>query len=283
MLIYKATNIQNGKIYIGQTTKTLEERKKTHKRDSERLDTYFYRAIRKYGWDSFKWEILQDNISSKEELDILEQYYIKLYNCFDNPAVGYNTQSGGHSFKVTQEECKKRSERMMGEKNPMYGKPGTWLNKKFSEEHKKHISEALQEKPRPATSGEKNPSAKKVINLTTGEVFNYMELACKKYNISHNSLTNHLMGKTKTCCGCHWSYYEENKNYTDLINEEKQITSLRNPKKKVYILELDKIFPTATAAAKAINCDNSSISKACKKVANDDFAIVKNYHVKYCE
>lgn len=49
MLIYKATNNINGKIYIGQTTKTLEERKKYHKRDSKRIDNLFYRAIRKCG------------------------------------------------------------------------------------------------------------------------------------------------------------------------------------------------------------------------------------------
>ena len=45
MLIYKATNLVNGKVYIGMTTKTLEHRAKVHKRDSQRLNTYFYQAI----------------------------------------------------------------------------------------------------------------------------------------------------------------------------------------------------------------------------------------------
>ena len=40
MLIYKATNLINGKIYIGMTTKTLEHRVKVHKRDSQRLRQY---------------------------------------------------------------------------------------------------------------------------------------------------------------------------------------------------------------------------------------------------
>ena len=43
MLIYKATNLVNGKVYIGMTTKTLEHRAKVHKRDSQRLNTYFIR------------------------------------------------------------------------------------------------------------------------------------------------------------------------------------------------------------------------------------------------
>lgn len=113
MLIYKATNNINGKIYIGQTTLTLEERKKTHKRDSQRISdeklkrNHFYRAIRKYGWENFSWEVLQDNIETIDELDELEQYYIKLYNTFNNPSRGYNNQSGGHYFKLTDEECLK--------------------------------------------------------------------------------------------------------------------------------------------------------------------------------
>jgi len=40
MIIYKATNLINGKIYIGMTTKDLEHRVKIHKRvymSSEKL------------------------------------------------------------------------------------------------------------------------------------------------------------------------------------------------------------------------------------------------------
>lgn len=53
MIIYKATNKINGKVYIGQSHKSLEERMRRHKNDSIRQDSYFYRAIRKYGWENF--------------------------------------------------------------------------------------------------------------------------------------------------------------------------------------------------------------------------------------
>lgn len=49
MIVYKATNTNNNKVYIGITTKTLEHRMKIHKKDSKRKDTYFYKAIRKHG------------------------------------------------------------------------------------------------------------------------------------------------------------------------------------------------------------------------------------------
>lgn len=281
MLIYKATNIINGKVYIGQTTKTLEERKATHKKDSKHLNTFFYRAIRKYGWDAFKWEIIHDNIASEDELDELEIYYIKKYNSFDNPLKGYNTQSGGRHFRVTNEECKKRSVRMQGSKNPMFGKPGTWLGKHFSDEHKKNLSKVLKNKPHLSTRGGNNPAAKQIINITTGEIFNCIKDACEKYQISYNSIYRNLTHKTKTCCGCVWEYYKkEQHSCIPIIGNNKNI---RKPKKQIYVLELDTVFPTAIAAAKAIGCDNSLISKKCKTVKNNEYALAKNYHVRYYE
>ena len=51
MWIYKITNIQNKKMYIGQTIRPIEERFKRHLNDAIKgnLDTHFARAIRKYG------------------------------------------------------------------------------------------------------------------------------------------------------------------------------------------------------------------------------------------
>jgi group I intron endonuclease len=61
MVIYKATNKINGKSYVGQTIRTLNERKQSHLNDSNNNSTcYFHNAIRKYGKASFKWEILDE-------------------------------------------------------------------------------------------------------------------------------------------------------------------------------------------------------------------------------
>ena len=74
MWIYKITNIQNNKIYIGQSSRNVKERISRHFNDAEsgRLDTHFCRAIRKYGRESFIWEIIdeaetQEGLNQKED------------------------------------------------------------------------------------------------------------------------------------------------------------------------------------------------------------------------
>lgn len=262
-IIYKITNTINGKIYIGQTTKTLEERLKYHKRDSQRLDTFFYRAIKKYGWENFKAEIIDDSANTKEELDALEQYYIKKYNCFDNPNVGYNTQSGGHSFKMTKEECQRRSERAKGENNPMYGKPGTWLGKKFTEEHKKHLSESLSGKPRPSTTGSLNPAAKKIVNITTGEVFGCIKDAAEKYKVSVESIRKSAKNVDAQCCGCYWKYYDEIDNINNL---ELKTPEIKKGRKKVLKVDTNKIYNSISEAADDNHCARKTIRDICNGI-----------------
>src|SRR5579864_3534071 len=111
--IYKATNLINGKIYIGQTT-NFEKRKKNHLNQSynhkqKHYNYYFHNAIRVHGDENFKWEILLDNIQSREELDKLEIETIKKYNS-NNKDVGYNMTEGGERVTLTEEIRKRISQ-----------------------------------------------------------------------------------------------------------------------------------------------------------------------------
>ena len=56
MWIYKITNIQNNKVYIGQTIRPIEQRFNRHINDALNnvLDTHFARAIRYYGKENFR-------------------------------------------------------------------------------------------------------------------------------------------------------------------------------------------------------------------------------------
>ena len=69
MIIYKITNLINGKVYIGQTTRTLEERMNEHYRKS---DIVVDKAIQKYGRENFSTEVV-DDADSIEELNEKEE------------------------------------------------------------------------------------------------------------------------------------------------------------------------------------------------------------------
>ena len=100
--IYKITNIQNQKVYIGQTIRPIEDRFRRHLNDAINniLDTHFARAIRKYGVDNFFIEEI-DSATTQEELNQKEQQWIQYYN---SVIEGYNEtdaiyKCGGNTYK----------------------------------------------------------------------------------------------------------------------------------------------------------------------------------------
>ena len=93
-LIYIIKNSINNKVYIGQTTLSMEDRWKTHLKPSvskQRSSYKIYNAMNKYGKENFYCELLEENIPVKE-LNDREIYYIEKYNSFEN---GYNSTKGG--------------------------------------------------------------------------------------------------------------------------------------------------------------------------------------------
>lgn len=96
-LIYKAVNKRNGKVYIGATTRSLDERKKDHiQKALTGTGQYFQEAIGTYAPESFIWEQI-DTACSADELAAKEIKYIEQYNSCKN---GYNSDKGG-GFKKT--------------------------------------------------------------------------------------------------------------------------------------------------------------------------------------
>lgn len=105
MLIYRAQNRIDGKIYIGQTTRSLDERKKEHVRDF--VDTYFSRAIHKDSPKFFDWQVI-DQAVTEQELNEKEKYWVAFYKSFD-PDFGYNETTGGEGGSPTEATRRKIS------------------------------------------------------------------------------------------------------------------------------------------------------------------------------
>jgi group I intron endonuclease len=96
-IIYKLTS-PSGKSYIGLTKQTIEKRLWKHKR-SQRC-RLLQKAIKKYGFDSFKVEVLDANVPH-EKLGDLEKKRIAEHKTL--APNGYNLSTGGQSgFKYCQ-------------------------------------------------------------------------------------------------------------------------------------------------------------------------------------
>ena len=94
--VYKVVNNKTQEVYIGATTKSIEERKIDHQRKSKNgLGSYFQEALGTYGFDAFNWEQV-DTASNINELAEKEAEYILKYNSFE---VGYNSNKGSGGFK----------------------------------------------------------------------------------------------------------------------------------------------------------------------------------------
>lgn len=141
MIIYTATNKLNGKIYVGQTTRSLKRRIWEHSKDTSRK-SLINQAIKKYGIENFDWKIIFD-AGSLEELNIKEIEFVEFYNSV--APNGYNLTYGGLNTRLSEITKQKLSEVNKGKKHTEETRLKMSLSrkgKKHSEEHKRKISEA---------------------------------------------------------------------------------------------------------------------------------------------
>lgn len=174
-IVYKHTTPSN-KVYIGITSR------KPHQRWEGGIgyshNVYFSSAIKKYGWNNIKHEILFENLT-KEEAERKEIELIAYYDS-TNRKKGYNISNGGNL--TSKETREKISKALKGRTAPNKGKP-------MSEEQKKKIGKAHKgkrpnyeaiEKNRKAHTGANNPNygkhrteetRKKISNSNKGKKF----------------------------------------------------------------------------------------------------------------
>lgn len=128
----------NGKRYVGLTKDEPEKRWNNGK--GYNSCPLVNRAIKKYGWNNVKHEILATT-DSKSEAEYLEKAYIAEFQTL-NPSFGYNILSGGDvSNNCADEEMRKK----LG---------NGWRGKNRSEEDKAKIADGVRKRfERPESNG----------------------------------------------------------------------------------------------------------------------------------
>ena len=113
--VYKLTDPE-GKIYIGCTGKTVEER--WNRGQGYQKGTPIRNAIIEFGWENFKREILCEHLI-REGAEKLERWFIAFYDSSD-PQKGYNRFLGGlgkgaHMSEVTKKLARESKNRLYEE------------------------------------------------------------------------------------------------------------------------------------------------------------------------
>ncbi len=273
-IIYKATNCINKKLYIGKTVRELQVRTNRHFQDAFFTDsnTFFHRAIRKYGRENFTWEII-DQAEDKEELNEKEKYWIQHYNSFikfEN-SNGYNMTIGGDGAS--------------GEFHPFY-------NRQVPEDIRQKISVKLKGR----YMGKDNPMAKAIIQLSLeGEPIAFYE----SMSTAERELGLEFMSHIGDCCnnklasahGYIWMYENE---FTPSYIEDK-LNMYRNGRiayNRRSVVQLDingnfinehKSIFHAMQSLKKSHENGANIIKCCNQEIFSVYDSIWLYKENYCD
>lgn len=208
--IYKITDKQNGKIYIGQSV-NIEKRWTAHKNGLQNLTKIDSMIVQK-GVNNFTFEIIEK--CSREKLNEREIFWINHYNSFHK---GYNQTTGGNSaywtpVKLTVKQVNKIKHLLKNTNEDQIS-----IAKKFNvsqptiamintgetwkDDIHKYPIRILQKATKPTPIKNTKPTQKQLIQMIKRHKGNFTSLAtelkistttirrwCKSYNMSTSSL-----------------------------------------------------------------------------------------------
>ncbi len=222
-VIYKITNKLNGVEYIGQTIGSLKKRFNRHYNESS--CPYINKALRKYGKENFKIDII-DECNSQKELNYREEYYIKVYDTLSPN--GYNLSPGGDN-----------------------GIKPSLLGRILTQEERNKISKTLKERCKDPIVIEKLRSSQskmiKVICLQNGKVYRSVKEAARKLGLTKSKILDCIHGRCVSTKGYSFSIYDNEKKY-----EIKPMLESGALNKKKIIDQNGKIYPSIEEATKEL-------------------------------
>ena len=266
MIIYKSTNKITGKIYVGQTTHTLDKRIKSHLKESKmESNRPFMLSINKYGEDNFIFETI-DSADNLDELNDKEIYWINFYNSVSPN--GYNVTGGGQGKKmmVTNELSERiskglknsekwreilKDEKYLKKREEYFIKSAK--GKKFSQEHKDKIWENNKER---ILKFNKSTSKKWIIvdkdnNITriTGKEEYFNSLGMDAGDVSRMSKTLNE-GKNRKRYNGYYCFIDNGESDETILKIVSKLDEFYNQEYKIYnritqetkILKKDEVY-----------------------------------------
>lgn len=251
MIIYKITNLIDGKIYIGQTINRLKRRV-----NRLRYNILLKRAMKLYGIENFELSVIE-NCSDINELNEKEQFWISFYDSINNQK-GYNLQSGGKNCRMHEYTKKMLSEKCSG-----------W-----------HHTEKAKQKIREASTGNKHWaygkkfSSRHISNMSKGH------MGHRPTKITKEKISRMHKGRIIT-----WGD-KISKSKCKITKEEVLVFLTKNPQISLKKILIHFGFKTSGPIMRlggikqlrkeAINT-NGMICPLCGKL----FKVINNTHLKY--
>lgn len=266
-VVYKHT-CPNGKVYIGITG--LSPTRRWQRGKNYITNTYFYRAIEKYGWDNIKHEILFEGLT-KDEASSKEVELIALYKS-DQRDFGYNLCPGGE-INIPSELTRKRMS-------------AARKGKKLSEAQRKKISEASMGKPGTMTGKHHSAETRQkiVAHQPKTKVYQYsiygkfisvyesVAEASRQTAVSREAITG-VMSLTNPHKSAKGFIFTKEKfkmtNYQEtLINVRKELMKYRNNKPAIKLI-LEDLYKAIPDISYLIRSEQDKIKGSLKPVIEE--------------
>jgi group I intron endonuclease len=280
MVVYKVTNLINNKIYIGQDT--------NNNPNYYGSGLIIKKALKKYGKENFKKEILEECFDQKE-LDEKEVYWIKILNSL--VPFGYNLQEGGKGGKhheltiermresrfkwLEENESYKHDEEIkqyLSELKIEYYKENIhyFQDKKFTDEHIQKLKDNHAD-----VSGEKNPMFEKSVLEVWIEKYGEKE-ALQQWEQRNKKVSNSLKGKnrpdiSKRTKGENNPFYGK----THSKDFKEKLSKLRS--KPVLQLDLEGNFIKEWESLKSLKENGFYVSDCCKGKRDNKYGFIWKY------
>lgn len=236
LIVYKVTNLINGKCYVGQTKRTLNERWYGH--CTKAGCTALHNAILKYGKENFSIEVI-DTAVNESELNSKEKYWISELNTLSPN--GYNLKTGGDRSELVEDSIDKIRTTVKS----------LWDEGAYTAPWKRMVCQYS-------------------LDGTLIETWDSIREAAKHLGITDKHISSVCKGDRRTSGGFMWRYYE------DTLGEPIELPSRKkNPQKwlTAHCKQVDQFdkdgnfirrWESISQASTELNISSGQLTDTCK-------------------